>query len=166
MGAYSLEPSFTVPRLVNFYNGESLLSSLVRCHTFVMNVGSEHWGPAPQDAKDVRMPPPVYSALQISVDEHVATLTLLDTGSQPSIGAAHFAELPQACAWIEQTDGVRAVVIRGSGGHFSFGLGARAMAGSSKAVAPASSLRTWLLITLPTTVTYSGARAWAAAGSV
>lgn len=71
--------------------------------------------------------PPAYSALQISVDEHVATLTLLDTGSQPSMGAAHFAELPQACAWIEQTDGVRAVVIRGSGCHFSFGLDLVAM---------------------------------------
>jgi enoyl-CoA hydratase len=66
--------------------------------------------------------PPAYSTLEISVDEHVATLTLLDTGSQPSMGAAHFAELPQACAWMEKADDVRAVVIRGSGENFSFGL--------------------------------------------
>jgi enoyl-CoA hydratase len=68
------------------------------------------------------MPPPIYSALRISVSEHVATLTLLDTGSKPSMGAAHFEELPQACAWLDQDDEVRAVVIRGSNDDFSFGL--------------------------------------------
>ena len=68
------------------------------------------------------MQPPAYSALHISVTEHVATLTLLDTGSKPSMGAAHFAELPHACAWLDQDDDVRAVVIRGSGDDFSFGL--------------------------------------------
>ena len=70
----------------------------------------------------MRMQPPVYSALHISVTEHVATVTLLDTGSKPSMGAAHFAELPHACAWLDQDDDVRAVVIRGSGDEFSFGL--------------------------------------------
>ena len=68
------------------------------------------------------MQPPAYSALHISVTEHVATVTLLDTGSKPSMGAAHFAELPHACAWLDQDDDVRAVVIRGSGDDFSFGL--------------------------------------------
>ena len=64
------------------------------------------------------MQPPAYSALHISVTEHVATVTLLDTGSKPSMGAAHFAELPHACAWLDQDDDVRAVVIRGSGDDF------------------------------------------------
>src|SRR3954452_3923571 len=49
--------------------------------------------------------------------------------------------------------------------HFSRGPGARAMAGSSKTVAPASSLRTWLVITLPTARTYSGPTACAAAAA-
>lgn len=68
------------------------------------------------------MPPPSYSSLRISVSEHVATLTLLGTGSTPSMGAAHFAELPQVCAWLDQDDEVRAVVIRGNKDNFSFGL--------------------------------------------
>lgn len=68
------------------------------------------------------MPPPASSALQISVTEHVATLTLLPTGARPSMGEAHFEDLPPACAWMDQDDDVRAVVIRGSDGDFSFGL--------------------------------------------
>lgn len=68
------------------------------------------------------MRPPDYSALQISVREHVATVTLLDTGSNPSMGVAHFEELPLACRWMEENDDVRAIIFRGAGDHFSFGL--------------------------------------------
>ncbi|WP_063129722.1 crotonase/enoyl-CoA hydratase family protein [Nocardia fusca] len=68
------------------------------------------------------MQPPAYSALQISVTEHVATVTLLDTGSNPAMGIAHFEQLPLAFSWLEECDDVRAVVVRGSGRDFSFGL--------------------------------------------
>jgi enoyl-CoA hydratase len=68
------------------------------------------------------MPTPTYSALKISVTRNVATLTLLDTGSTPSMGATHFVELPQACAWLDTNEEVRAVIIRGRRDHFSFGL--------------------------------------------
>ena len=68
------------------------------------------------------MQPPAYSALHISVTEHVATVTLLDTGSNPAMGVAHFEELPLACRWLEENDLVRAIIFRGAGDHFSFGL--------------------------------------------
>lgn len=68
------------------------------------------------------MLPTAYSALQISVSEHVATVTLLNTGSKPSMGAAHFTELPQAFTRLDEDESVRAVVIRGSGDDFSFGI--------------------------------------------
>ncbi|MDI9977412.1 crotonase/enoyl-CoA hydratase family protein [Rhodococcus sp. IEGM 1307] len=68
------------------------------------------------------MQPPVYSALQISVSEYVATVTLLNSGSNPSMGVAHFEELPLAFAWLEDDDDVRSIIVRGGEGNFSFGL--------------------------------------------
>lgn len=68
------------------------------------------------------MRPPAYSALQIAVAEHIATVTLLDTGSNPAMGVAHFEELPLAFSWLDECHEVRVIVIRGAGDNFSFGL--------------------------------------------
>ncbi|WGY00460.1 crotonase/enoyl-CoA hydratase family protein [Nocardioides sp. QY071] len=52
----------------------------------------------------------------------IATVTLLKRGPTPSMGAAHFEELPLVFSGLEARDDVRVIVIRGAGDHFSFGL--------------------------------------------
>jgi enoyl-CoA hydratase len=72
---------------------------------------------------------PAFTALRVSVDEHVATVVLAAAGKANRMGPAFWAEMPEAFAWLDATPEVRAVVVRGEGEHFSYGLDLTTMGG-------------------------------------
>jgi len=63
-----------------------------------------------------------YQSLSTTTQNGVLTLTLLGPGKGNAMGPDFWAELPQAIDEINRMDDVRAVVVRGSGDHFSYGL--------------------------------------------
>jgi enoyl-CoA hydratase len=70
---------------------------------------------------------PSLSALAIDVEAHVATVTLKAVGKANRMGPAFWRELPEAFAWLDGAAEVRAVILRGEGANFSFGLDLAAM---------------------------------------
>jgi enoyl-CoA hydratase len=77
---------------------------------------------------------PTLSALRISVHDHVATVVLAAVGKANRMGPAFWAEMPQAFEWLDASPDVRAVVLRGEGEHFSYGLDLATMGGELGAV--------------------------------
>ena len=73
-------------------------------------------------------------ALRVSVDDHVATVVLRAAGKANRMGPAFWAEMPEAFAWLDATPEVRAVVVRGEGEHFSYGLDLATMGGELSSV--------------------------------
>ncbi|ARK13298.1 crotonase/enoyl-CoA hydratase family protein [Fibrella sp. ES10-3-2-2] len=63
-----------------------------------------------------------YQSLSTTTQNGVLTLTLLGPGKGNAMGPDFWAEFPQAIDEINGMDDVRAVVVRGSGDHFSYGL--------------------------------------------
>ncbi len=63
-----------------------------------------------------------YQSLSTTTQNGVLTLTLLGPGKGNAMGPEFWAELPQAIDDINGMDDVRAVIVRGSGDHFSYGL--------------------------------------------
>ena len=63
-----------------------------------------------------------YQSLSTTTQNGVLTLTLLGPGKGNAMGPDFWAELPAAIDEINRMDEVRAVVVRGSGDHFSYGL--------------------------------------------
>ena len=63
-----------------------------------------------------------YKSLSTTTQNGVLTLTLLGPGKGNAMGPEFWAELPQAIDEINRMDDVRAVIVRGSGDHFSYGL--------------------------------------------
>ncbi|MCL2541586.1 MAG: crotonase/enoyl-CoA hydratase family protein [Nocardioidaceae bacterium] len=59
---------------------------------------------------------------EVTRDGHVATVVLAGPGGKPVMDAAFFAELGSTFAELDRDDDVRAIVVTGSGGNFSFGL--------------------------------------------
>ncbi len=78
--------------------------------------------------------PPSLTAIAISVDASVATVTLLAVGKASRMGPAFWSEMPEAFAWLDRSADVRAIVLRGEGVHFSYGLDLATMAGELGAV--------------------------------
>jgi enoyl-CoA hydratase len=74
-------------------------------------------------------PPPALEALRVSVEDHVATVVLRAVGKANRMGPAFWSEMPQAFAWLDAASEVRAVVLRGEGEHFSYGLDLQTMGG-------------------------------------
>jgi enoyl-CoA hydratase len=74
-------------------------------------------------------PVPALSALRVSVQDHVATVVLAAVGKANRMGPAFWAEMPAAFAWLDAEPDVRAVVLRGEGEHFSYGLDLATMGG-------------------------------------
>ena len=66
----------------------------------------------------------------ITRDGHVATVELVGSGGKPVMDAAFFAELRETFTALDRDADVRAVVVTGTGGHFSFGLDLAEAAGS------------------------------------
>jgi enoyl-CoA hydratase len=74
-------------------------------------------------------PLPVLDALRVSIEGHVATVTLRATGKANRMGPAFWAEMPVAFAWLDAAPEVRAIVLRGEGEHFTYGLDLATMGG-------------------------------------
>jgi enoyl-CoA hydratase len=72
---------------------------------------------------------PTFTALAVTVEDHVATVVLRAVGKANRMGPAFWAEMPQAFAWLDGEPEVRAVVLRGEGEHFSYGLDLATMGG-------------------------------------
>lgn len=70
----------------------------------------------------------VDEALRVERKDGVAEVVLLGPGKGNAMGPAFFRELPRVFEALDRDDGVRAVVIRGEGGVFTFGLDLKAMA--------------------------------------
>jgi enoyl-CoA hydratase len=71
-----------------------------------------------------------YESLAVDVDDHVAQVTLLGPGKGNAMGPAFWAELPVAFEALDADPDVRAIVLTGSGKHFSYGLDLAAMGDS------------------------------------
>lgn len=75
-----------------------------------------------------------YKAFEVAVADHVAEVTLVGPGRGNAMGPDFWAELVPIFAGIDADPEVRAVVLTGSGDHFSYGLDLPAMAGDFGAV--------------------------------
>ena len=64
------------------------------------------------------------------VDAHVAEVVLVGPGKGNAMGPDFWRELPAAFDELDADDDVRAIVVRGQGGHFSYGLDLMAMGGA------------------------------------
>ena len=70
-----------------------------------------------------------WKAFEVKTDQHVAEVTLLGPNKGNAMGPDFWAELPQIFNQLDADPEVRAVVLAGSGKHFSFGLDLAAMGG-------------------------------------
>jgi enoyl-CoA hydratase len=66
-------------------------------------------------------------SLSVAISEHVAEVTLLGPGKGNAMGPAFWRELPRVFGELDRNDDVRAVLVRGHGDHFSYGLDLKAM---------------------------------------
>lgn len=71
-----------------------------------------------------------FRSLRIDIADHVAELVLLGPGKGNAMGPDFWREMPIAMQRLDADDAVRAIVVRGSGGHFSYGLDLVGMAGT------------------------------------
>ncbi|MBL8923662.1 MAG: crotonase/enoyl-CoA hydratase family protein [Myxococcaceae bacterium] len=65
----------------------------------------------------------------VTVEAAVAEVTLTATGKANRMGPDYWAQLPTLFARLDEEAAVRAIVLRGAGEHFSFGLDLAAMGG-------------------------------------
>ena len=65
---------------------------------------------------------PSYVSLAVTVEDRVATVTLTGPGKGNRMGPDFWREMPIAFERLDRDEGVRAIVLRGSGEHFSVGL--------------------------------------------
>lgn len=70
-----------------------------------------------------------YESMRVVRDGHVAEVVLLGPGKGNAMGPAFFRELPVVFRKLDGDPDVRAVIVRGEGGIFSYGLDLRGMAG-------------------------------------
>lgn len=68
-----------------------------------------------------------YESVAVDIDGHVAQVTLLGPGKGNAMGPAFWDELPEVFGKLDDDPDVRAIVLTGSGKHFSFGLDLAAM---------------------------------------
>ena len=70
-----------------------------------------------------------WKAFEVAVADYVAEVTLVGPGKGNAMGPDFWRELPDVFGQLDADDDVRAVVLTGSGPHFSYGLDLIAMAG-------------------------------------
>ncbi len=68
-----------------------------------------------------------YESVVVDVADHIAQVTLIGPGKGNAMGPAFWAELPAVFAELDADPDVRAIVLTGSGKHFSYGLDLAAM---------------------------------------
>ncbi|GAA4448131.1 crotonase/enoyl-CoA hydratase family protein [Actinokineospora soli] len=66
-------------------------------------------------------------SLKVDIADHVAEVTLLGPGKGNAMGPDFWRELPEVFTALDADPAVRAVVLTGSGAHFSYGLDLPAM---------------------------------------
>jgi len=74
---------------------------------------------------------PTFESLALEIDPatRIAIVSMLTIGKTPRMGPAFWREMPEAFAWLDREDAVRAVILRGEGGNFSSGLDLASMGG-------------------------------------
>lgn len=75
-----------------------------------------------------------HESLTVDIADHIAQVTLIGPGKGNAMGPAFWAELPVVFAELDADPEVRAIVLTGSGKHFSYGLDLAAMGGTLAAV--------------------------------
>ena len=70
---------------------------------------------------------PEYRSLRVSREESIAEVVLIGPGKGNAMGPDFWRELPQVFAALDQDEAIRAVIVRGEGQHFSYGLDLPAM---------------------------------------
>lgn len=70
-----------------------------------------------------------WKAFEVAVADYVAEVTLIGPGKGNAMGPDFWRELPEVFGQLDADDDVRAIVLTGSGPHFSYGLDLIAMAG-------------------------------------
>src|SRR3984893_18132001 len=75
-----------------------------------------------------------YESVTVDIEDHVAQVTLVGPGKGNAMGPAFWAEMPEVFAKLDADSDVRAIVLTGSGKHFSYGLDLAAMGGSLSGV--------------------------------
>ncbi|MFC4373022.1 crotonase/enoyl-CoA hydratase family protein [Nocardia halotolerans] len=71
-----------------------------------------------------------WKAFTVEIADHVARVTLIGPGKGNAMGPDFWRELPEVFGELDADPQVRAVVLTGSGKHFSFGLDLASMAGT------------------------------------
>src|SRR6201991_5328937 len=71
-----------------------------------------------------------FQSVTVDIEGHVAQVTLIGPGKGNAMGPAFWAEMPEVFAKLDADRHVRAIVLTGSGKHFSYGLDLPAMGGS------------------------------------
>src|SRR5687768_3150986 len=72
---------------------------------------------------------PPYKSLRVSREEGVCEVVLIGPGKGNAMGPDFWREMPELFAALDREEEVRAIVIRGDGDNFSYGLDLMAMAG-------------------------------------
>ncbi|MFP4601024.1 MAG: crotonase/enoyl-CoA hydratase family protein [Persicimonas sp.] len=67
-------------------------------------------------------------SLAVSIDGHVATVELIGPGKGNAMGPAFWRETPGVFEALDAEDDIRAVIVRGRGDHFTYGLDLQASA--------------------------------------
>ncbi|MFT4127875.1 MAG: crotonase/enoyl-CoA hydratase family protein [Gordonia sp. (in: high G+C Gram-positive bacteria)] len=68
-----------------------------------------------------------WQAFDVSISDHVAEVTLTGPGKGNAMGPDFWRELPEIFTALDTDESVRAVIVTGSGKHFSYGLDLAAM---------------------------------------
>ncbi|MBY0441902.1 MAG: crotonase/enoyl-CoA hydratase family protein [Mycobacteriaceae bacterium] len=75
-----------------------------------------------------------YESVTVDIQDHVAQVTLIGPGKGNAMGPAFWAEMPEVFGALDANPHVRAIVLTGSGGNFSYGLDVPAMGGTFAAL--------------------------------
>lgn len=70
-----------------------------------------------------------YNSLRVETGDGVAEVVLTGPGKGNAMGPDFWRETPELFERLDRDDGVRAVIVRGDGDHFSYGLDLAAMTG-------------------------------------
>src|SRR3954469_19695704 len=71
-----------------------------------------------------------YRAIRLEKSEGVAEVVLIGPGKGNAMGPDFWREMPEVFNRLDDDDEVRAVIVRGDGSHFSYGLDLAAMMGN------------------------------------
>lgn len=63
-----------------------------------------------------------YESVEVEVEDGIAHVTLMGPGRGNAMGPAFWSEMPEVYARLDADPAVRAIVLTGSGGNFSYGL--------------------------------------------